>query len=54
MYQIYTDTIHFVFRVSLALALSYSFYLLFTVFFKLLLFPAFYYFFKNFQNTNIL
>ena len=35
MYQIYIDTIHFVFMVSLALALSHSFYLLFTVFFKL-------------------
>ena len=49
MYQIYTDTIHFVFRVSLALALSYSFYILFTVFFKLYFSPLFIIFSKNFK-----
>ena len=49
MYQIYIDTIHFVFRVSLALALSYSFYLLFTVFFKLYFSPLFIIFSKNFK-----
>ena len=49
MYQIYIDTIHFVFRVSLALALSYSFYLLFTVFLKLYFSLLFIIFSKNFK-----